>query len=115
MIRELDASPRVREVLYAATASNLDAMAALAKGSPEFIAKVGEMKAVSAQVKEREAGLKDTEEKFRQAMLSIPNRFTNPGTRCSAGPACVSCPTTAASARGRTSWCRYPSASAAEL
>ncbi len=49
------------------------AMAALAKGSPEFIAKVGEMKAVSAQVKEREAGLKDTEEKFRQAMLSIPN------------------------------------------
>ena len=49
------------------------AMAALAKGSPEFIAKVGEMKAVSAQLKEREVGLKDTEEKFRQAMLSIPN------------------------------------------
>ena len=49
------------------------AMAALPKGSPEFIAKVGEMKAVSAQVKEREAQLKETEEKFRQAMLSIPN------------------------------------------
>ena len=49
------------------------AMAALAKGSPEFIAKVGEMKAVSAQVKEREARLKETEEKFRQAMLSLPN------------------------------------------
>lgn len=49
------------------------AMAALSKGSPEFIAKVAEMKAVSAQLKEREAQLKETEEKFRQAMLSIPN------------------------------------------
>ncbi|PAW67615.1 MAG: serine--tRNA ligase [Opitutia bacterium Tous-C1TDCM] len=49
------------------------AMAALPKGSPEFIAKVAEMKAVSAQVKEREAQLKETEDKFRQAMLSIPN------------------------------------------
>ncbi len=49
------------------------AMAALPKGSPEFVAKVGEMKAVSGQVKEREVLLKETEEKFRQAMLSIPN------------------------------------------
>src|SRR6185295_14189733 len=49
------------------------AMAALPKGSPEFIAKVGEMKAVSAQVKEREAKLNETEEKFRTAMLSVPN------------------------------------------
>jgi len=49
------------------------AMAALPKGSPEFIAKVQEMKAVSAQVKERETQLKDTEAKFRQAMLSLPN------------------------------------------
>jgi seryl-tRNA synthetase len=49
------------------------AMAALPKGSPEFIAKVTEMKAVSAQVKEREAQLKETEDKFRVAMLSIPN------------------------------------------
>ncbi|MEO6567261.1 MAG: serine--tRNA ligase [Opitutaceae bacterium] len=49
------------------------AMAALPKGTPEFIAKVGEMKAVSAQMKEREVVLKETEEKFRQAMLSIPN------------------------------------------
>ena len=48
-------------------------MAALPKGSPEFIAKVQEMKAVSAQVKEREARLKETEEKFRQAMLALPN------------------------------------------
>jgi seryl-tRNA synthetase len=50
-----------------------NAMAGLPKGSPEFIAKVTEMKAVSAQVKEREAQLKETEEKFRVAMLSVPN------------------------------------------
>ncbi|HVU33749.1 MAG TPA: serine--tRNA ligase [Opitutaceae bacterium] len=49
------------------------AMAKLPKGTPEFQAKVTEMKAVSGQVKEREAQLKETEEKFRQAMLSIPN------------------------------------------
>jgi seryl-tRNA synthetase len=49
------------------------ATAALPKGSPEFIAKVAEMKAVSALIKEREVLLKETEEKFRQAMLSIPN------------------------------------------
>jgi seryl-tRNA synthetase len=49
------------------------AMAALPKGSPEFQAKVAEMKAVSADVKQRELQLKETEEKFRQAMLSVPN------------------------------------------
>lgn len=49
------------------------AMAALPKGSPEFIAKVQEMKAVSAQVKERETQLKETEGKLRHAMLSLPN------------------------------------------
>lgn len=49
------------------------AMAALPKGTPEFIAKVGEMRAVAQQVKERESQLKETEERFRQAMLSIPN------------------------------------------
>lgn len=49
------------------------AMAALPKGSEEFKAKVAEMKAVSQQVKEREVQLKELEEKFRQAMLSLPN------------------------------------------
>lgn len=49
------------------------AMAALPKGSPEFIAKVQEMKAVSASVKEKEIVLKETEEKWKQAMLSLPN------------------------------------------
>src|SRR5690606_23592353 len=48
-------------------------MARLPKGSPEFLAKVAEMKAFSAQVKEQEAGLKQTEEKWQQAMLTLPN------------------------------------------
>jgi seryl-tRNA synthetase len=50
-----------------------NAMAALPKGSPEFLAKVAEMKAVSVQVKDREGQLKELEEKFRQAMLAVPN------------------------------------------
>ncbi len=49
------------------------AMAAMPKGSPEFVAKITEMKAVSAQVKEKEAQLNETEARFKQAMLSIPN------------------------------------------
>ena len=53
-------------------AANL-AMAALPKGTPEFLAKVAEMKAVSQQAKDREVQLKETEEKFREAMLSLPN------------------------------------------
>ena len=61
------------ESLRAAQKAANSSMAALPKGSPEFIAKVGEMKALSAQVKEREGPLKESEEKFRQAMLSIPN------------------------------------------
>jgi seryl-tRNA synthetase len=61
------------EALRAKQKAANTAMAALPKGSPEFVAKVGEMKAVSAQVKEREAALGETEAKFRQAMLSIPN------------------------------------------
>jgi len=48
-------------------------MAALPKGSPEFLAKVGQMKAVSAKLKEAEAELKTIEERFRTAMLSLPN------------------------------------------
>ena len=53
-------------------AANND-MAKLPKGSPEFQAKVQEMKAVSAQVKEREVQLKETEEKWKQAVLALPN------------------------------------------
>jgi seryl-tRNA synthetase len=49
------------------------AMATLPKGSPEFLAKLGEMKAVSAQIKERDAGLKAAEDRYREAMLTLPN------------------------------------------
>jgi seryl-tRNA synthetase len=61
------------EALRATQKAANTAMAALAKGSPEFQAKLGEMKAVSAQVKEKETAQKETEEKFKTAMLSIPN------------------------------------------
>ena len=48
-------------------------MAKLPKGSPEFIAKVQEMKAVSAEVKEKDALLKETEIKWKQALMTLPN------------------------------------------
>lgn len=48
-------------------------MAKLPKGSPEFVAKVAEMKAVSAQVKECELALNETEAKHRQLMMTLPN------------------------------------------
>ena len=62
------------------------AMAALPKGSPEFAARVQEMKAVAAQAKEREAVLKATEERFREAMLALPN-LPHPSVPEGAGPA----------------------------
>jgi seryl-tRNA synthetase len=66
---QLQAVEHLRAVQKAANA----AMAALAKGSPEFAAKLSEMRAVSAQIKEREAGLKASEEAWREAVLSLPN------------------------------------------
>lgn len=73
----IDASWRAQlqetEALRAQQKAANTAMAALPKGSPEFQAKLTEMRAVSAQVKERELQLKETEEKFRQAMLTLPN------------------------------------------
>lgn len=48
-------------------------MVKLPKGSPEFIAKVAEMKAVSAQVKESEGLLNEAEAKVKQAMMTLPN------------------------------------------
>ena len=66
---QLQEVEQLRSVLKSANA----AMAALPKGSPEFTAKLAEMKAVSAQVKERDAGLKGAEDAFREAMLTVPN------------------------------------------
>ncbi len=48
-------------------------MASLQKGSPEFLAKVQEMRGVAGQVKEGDAALKALEETWAQQMLSIPN------------------------------------------
>ena len=48
-------------------------MAAAKKGSPEFLAKVQEMKAVSQEIKAKDEILKQTEEKCHAAMLSLPN------------------------------------------
>lgn len=48
-------------------------MATLKKGSPEFLAKVAEMKRVSAQAKAAEDALKPVEEKLHAALLSLPN------------------------------------------
>jgi seryl-tRNA synthetase len=53
-------------------AANAD-MAKLPKGSPEFIAKVQEMKAVSAQAKDGEVALKDVEDRLKQALMTLPN------------------------------------------
>jgi seryl-tRNA synthetase len=66
---------RLQEVehLRAAQKAANASMAALAKGSPEFAAKLAEMRAVSAQIKERDAALKEADEKCREAMLALPN------------------------------------------
>jgi seryl-tRNA synthetase len=61
------------EVLRSRQKAANTAMAALKKGSPEFLAKVQEMKAVSADAKARDEALKPLEEKWHAAMLSLPN------------------------------------------
>ena len=48
-------------------------MAKLPKGTPEFLAKVQEMKAVSAQVKEGEIALGELEASARKLLLTVPN------------------------------------------
>jgi len=62
----------VEQLRSAQKSANLE-MAKLPKGSPEFQAKVAEMKSVSTQARDKEAQLKELEEKLRQAMLTIPN------------------------------------------
>ena len=53
-------------------AANQD-MAGLAKGSPEFLEKVKEMKVIAASAKALEADAKSADEAFQEAFLSIPN------------------------------------------
>jgi len=61
------------ETLRAKQKAANNEMAALPKGSPGFIAKVQEMKAVSTEIKARDESLKLTEEKLHTAMLAVPN------------------------------------------
>jgi seryl-tRNA synthetase len=61
------------EALRARQKAANNEMAALKKGSSEFLAKVQEMKAVSAEVKTKEESLKAVEEKWHAAMLTLPN------------------------------------------
>ena len=61
------------EALRAKQKAANNEMAALKKGSPEFIAKVQEMKAVSAEVKAKEEAMKPLDEKLHAALLSLPN------------------------------------------
>lgn len=61
------------ESLRSAQKTANTAMSSLPKGSPEFQAKLAEMKTLSTQVKEKDALLTATAEKFKQAMLSVPN------------------------------------------
>ncbi len=48
-------------------------MSQMQKGSEEFLNKLQEMKALSASVKEKDAGLKEVEEAWNELVLSIPN------------------------------------------
>lgn len=48
-------------------------MARLPKGSPEFLAKVAEMKIFAGQVKEKEAAWAVTDAAWQQALLTVPN------------------------------------------
>ena len=48
-------------------------MSQLPKGSPEFLAKVAEMKELAGKVKDLEAVAKGADEQFQEAFLSIPN------------------------------------------
>ena len=61
------------EALRARQKAANNEMVALKKGSPEFLAKVTEMKGVSAQAKAAEEALKPVEEKLHAAMLTLPN------------------------------------------
>lgn len=61
------------EALRASQKAANAGMAALRKGSPEFTEKIREMKALSTQLKEKEAQLAEVEQHWREAMLTLPN------------------------------------------
>ena len=48
-------------------------MSQLEKGSPEFLAKVSEMKELAARVKELESEARKADIEFKEAFLTVPN------------------------------------------
>ena len=48
-------------------------MSQLPKGSPEFLAKVAEMKELATKVKDLEAIAKEADDKFKEAFMTVPN------------------------------------------
>lgn len=76
-VLELDAVRRAKiteaEQARAQQKAANQAMAALAKGSPEFLEKVKAMKAIAATAKELEAEARAADEAFQEAFLGIPN------------------------------------------
>ena len=61
------------ETARAAQKAANNEMAQLGKGSPAFLEKLAEMKALAAKVKDLEAVAKGADEQFQEAFLSIPN------------------------------------------
>lgn len=76
-VLELDAARRAKiteaETARAQQKAANQEMAALKKGSPEFLEKVKEMKAIAGTAKELEAASKKADEAFQAAFLEIPN------------------------------------------
>lgn len=76
-VLQLDAARRARitesEGARAEQKAANQEMAALQKGSPEFLEKVQEMKAIAGKAKELEAAAKEADDAFQAAFLEIPN------------------------------------------
>jgi len=76
-VLELDATRRAKiteaETARADQKAANQEMAALKKGSPEFLEKVQEMKKIAARAKELESESKAADEAFRAAYMEIPN------------------------------------------
>jgi seryl-tRNA synthetase len=80
----VDLDTERRRIIHAAEAARAgqkavnSAMAALPKGSPEFLAKLAEMKTLAAEVKRLQALQAEAEAAFEAAYLTIPN-LPDPG------------------------------------
>ncbi|MBU62243.1 MAG: serine--tRNA ligase [Opitutae bacterium] len=71
-IRRREAISKAEQARAGQKAANTE-MSQMSKGSPEFLAKVNEMKGLAGKVKDLEAASKEADEQFQEAFLSIPN------------------------------------------